>query len=261
MYTRGAGCPASMESRTHSTVGPAGALTAVDHANGNLPSSRGNNLVPVEETNASALAIPTEDQALRRFVQDAIGRVLVRRGVTADDLRLPAKEVYEAAISALRFSSASEELINLIAACMNSRTGHRVLPSYVDVIKQVSRDELELVRQLPKIGRSVPIAHVNLILPTNQAVVVYRNVVPDQLAEKCRFKDNIPQYIDNLTRLGMIAARPEDEVGNSGYRSMARLKFVKRLLVGAPGGSRIAMSPSTIALTDFGEGLRSACFE
>jgi hypothetical protein len=249
-----------MESRTRSIVDHAGALVAVDHSAGNAPSSRGNSRVPVDETNTSALALPTEDQALRRFVQDAIGRVLVRRGVTADDLRLPAKEVYEAAINALRFSAASEELINMIAACMDSRTGHRVLPSYVDVIKQVSRDELELVRHLPRLGRSVAIAHVNLILPTNQAVVVYRNVVPDQLAEKCTFKDNIPQYIDNLSRLGLVAARPEDEVGNSGYRSMARLKFVKRFLVGAPGGSRIAMSPSTIALTDFGEGLRSACF-
>ena len=83
--THGGGCPASMESRTHSTVGPAGALTAVDHANGNLPSSRGNNLVPVEETNASALAIPTEDQALRhnqqlRPLSEAFPKVAGLRG-------------------------------------------------------------------------------------------------------------------------------------------------------------------------------------
>jgi hypothetical protein len=217
--------------------------------------------VTLEERIASAVALPSEDLTLRRFVQERIGKTLVRRAVREQDLQTPPKQLYSAAIEALRQGVASEEIINLMAASMDARTGHRVLPSYIDVLKQVGRDELQLLRNLPKLGRSTPMTHVNLVLPTSQAIIVYRNVLPEALADLCEFKDNIPQYVDNLTRLGLVAVRPEDEARTSSYRAMARLNFVKRYLVGSPKGSCIAMTPSTIALTDFGEGLCRACFE
>ena len=185
----------------------------------------------------------------------------MRRGVPAQHLQVPAKQLYEAAIDALRFTVAKDEIVNVVAACMDARTGHRVLPSYIQVIKEISRDELTLVCNLPGLGRSAPAAHVNIVLPTNQAVVVYRNVLPETLAEACMFKDNIPQYVDNLVRLGLVAVRSEDEARANTYRAMVRYGFIKRFLAAAPQGSRLAMTPSTLALTDFGEGLRSACFD
>lgn len=215
----------------------------------------------IEDKIAAIAALPGEDRELRNFVLGAIGRAVVRRGVSPQDLQAPAKNVYAPAMEALRYVSAREELGNIIAATMDVRTGHRVLPAYVEVIKQVSNDELQIIRQMPKLGRSSPITHVNVVLPSNHSIVVYRNVVPEALAQFCAFRDNIPQYIDNLTRLGLISIKSDDEASASVYRSLARLKFVREFLDRAPEASRLAMTPLAIALTDFGEGLRQACFD
>lgn len=215
----------------------------------------------IEETIASALVATSGEQSFSRVVQEAIGRALVRRGVVASDLQTPPGHLYAAAVEALRLGSAADEIVNVVAAYMDARSGHKVLPSYIDILRQVSRDELELLRNLPKLGRSAPATHVNVILPTNQAVVVYRNVLPDTLAAVCKFKDNIPQYVDNLARLGLLAVRLEEEARGNAYRAMAKFSFVRRFLAQAPEGSRLAMSPSTIAITDLGECLCRACFD
>lgn len=226
------------------------------------PSEGGRIEAALRDSNAStALALPTEDPAFRRQVQEALGQVLLRRRVPEHFLRSPEDQLYFSAIQVLRQGTHREEILNVLAACMDRRTGHKVLPSYVDVIRQLSRDELELVRHLPKIGRSAPITHVNVVLPTNQSVVVYRNVLPESYARLCMFKDNIPQYVDNLARLGLVVVRTEDEASANTYRAMARFPFVRELLRGAPEGSRLAMTPSIIARTDFGEGICQACFE
>lgn len=217
--------------------------------------------VSIEEGVASALALPGEDQALRVGVQEAIGKTLVRRGVTGADLQPPPANVYASAIEALRLGGSAEAIICVIAASMDARSGHRVLPSYLDILRQVSRDELELIRALPALGRSAPVSHVNVILPSSQAVVVYRNVLTESMASLCQYKDNIPQYVDNLARLGLVVVRLEEEARGHAYRAMAKFRFVRRFLAQAPEGSRLAMTPSTISITDLGEGLCRACFD
>lgn len=207
------------------------------------------------------LPVPLQGPPLHSLVQDAVSRVLVRRGIPASDLRAPDKQIYIAALDALRTTQATDAMMGVIAASMDARFGHRALPCYVDLLKQLSVDELALIRGLPDVGRSYPLTHVNLVLPSNHAIVVYRNVVPEDLAAACEFKDNIPQYVDNLVRLGILRVQEEDEGCRSAYRAMARLTFVRQFLSGSPHGSKIAMSPSAIALTDLGGGLRSACLD
>jgi hypothetical protein len=215
----------------------------------------------MEEDIACALVAVSGEQSFSRVVQEAIGRALVRRGVATADLQTPPAHLYAAAVEALRLGSAADEIVNVVAACMDARSGHRVLPSYIDILRQVSRDELELLRNLPTLGRSTAVAHVNVILPTKQAAVVYRNVLPETLAAVCKFKDNIPQYVDNLARLGLLAIHLDAKARTSVYRTMANFSFVSAFLTQAPEGSRLAMSPSTIAITDLGEGLCRACFD
>lgn len=244
-----------------STKGPGKARSTGEPAGVGASTTAKTERAAIEETMALAITLPTEDRALHAFVQEAVGKVLLRRGIPTADLQTPDKHIYVPAVDALRYASSAEAIINIIAASMCRETAHRVLPSYIELVKQISLDELELIRRLPKPGRSTPITHVNLVFPTNHVVMVYRNVLPEAVAATCEFKDNIPQYIDNLTRLGVMVFRPEDEASTSTYRAIARLKFVKQILAGAPEGSRIAMSPSAIALTDLGEGLRRACFD
>jgi hypothetical protein len=208
---------------------------------------------------ALVLASSGELEQRRQLLGEAIRQVLVRRNVPAEQLQAPRPEIFAAALDALRVCEAREELANVIASSMDVLNGFSVLPSYVDLIKQLSRDECLILRGAPALGRFMPLAHVNLVLPSKQVVTAYRNVIPEEFAEKLAFKPNIPQYMDNLIRLGVLMSPQAEELDNAAYKGMSRMRVVRRCADGTPPGTRVALQPMVIGLSDLGEGFRRAC--
>ena len=119
-------------------VGETGLSTAVSRLVADLP-AMARDLEPVQAE-------------LRAGVLSA----LTRRSVPAGDLSWPRLDIALPAIEAMRYSSLQQEFCNLIASSMDQRVAPSVLPAYVELLKQLSADEIDLLKASPSFARSRP---------------------------------------------------------------------------------------------------------
>lgn len=192
-------------------------------------------------------------------LRERVTRALYARGLDNRGFRPPSPEVLVPAAEAMRYAPGKQEMANLIASAMDPQFGSVVLPAHVDVLRQLTLDELALLRLTPPYGLSCVMADLVFILPSNQVVVAYRNIAPTHYAAACANPNNIPQYIDNLTRLRLIYGDDEEEQSDEMWRNTARVPFVRRLIARRPAGSKAGIRSWSMRLTDFGEQLRQAC--
>lgn len=204
-------------------------------------------------------AISANTDEIRDYLSFTVSSALEHRGVTASDLRAPRMDVVIPAIEALRYSDVRAAFATLIASSMDARTAHTILPAYVEILKQLSADELAVLRAMPAPGRFNPIADVVFILPNEQIVSAYRNVLPTDLADRCLTRSNIPQYIDNLARLNLIYRPTGQQAADIAYRPLTRLAFVRVLMRQAPDKARAGIDKSLFGVSDLGENFRQAC--
>lgn len=199
------------------------------------------------------------DEQIRRFVAENISTALIARDIPRNQICLPRMDVVVPALDAVRYSPIKDAFASLIAQSMDNRAAHTVLPAYVEMLKQLSEDELLLLRDSPKLGRFIPIADVVYVLPNEQVVAAYRNVLPPAVVKGCAHKDNIPQYIDNLVRLNLLYRPATQEAADASYRSFSRLGFVRDIMKAAPPKARAGLEKSVIGLSDLGDKFLKAC--
>jgi len=199
------------------------------------------------------------DEHVWKFVSETVSTALIARDIPRKDLCLPRMDVVIPALDAARYSPIKDAFASLIASSMDNRTAHRVLPAYVEMLKQLSEDELVLLRDSPKVGRFTPIADIVYVLANDQVVSVYRNVLPPAVAGACTHKDNIPQYVDNLVRLNLLYRPTTQEAADTSYRSLSRLGFVRDLMRAAPPRAKAGLEKSVIGLSDLGDKFLRAC--
>jgi hypothetical protein len=199
------------------------------------------------------------DEQIRRFVSETVSTALIARDIPRNKLQLPRMDVVVPALDAVRYSPIKDAFAALIAHSMDSRAAHTVLPAYVEMLKQISEDELLVLRDCPKLGRFTPIADVVYLLPNEQVVVAYRNVLPPAVVNGIGHKDNIPQYIDNLMRLNLLYRPATQEAANASYKSLSRLPFVRDLMKAAPHRAQAGLEKSVIGLSDLGDKFLRAC--
>jgi hypothetical protein len=220
---------------------------------------------PVEEKAVVSLlenvpALNTRrDLDVRHFVAASVSSALVTRQVPGNQLCLPSMEVFLPAMEAIGYSPMKEAFAALIARAMDRRVAHTVLPAYVDMLKQLSADELLLLGQSPKLGRFTPVADVVYSMPGGQVLSAYRSVLPPSSVKGLTHKDNIPLYVDNLERLNLLF-RPQGQVAaDNAYRPLERIAFVRELMKAAPPRSRPGIDRYVIGLTDLGASFLKAC--
>lgn len=219
--------------------------------------------VVVDQTVTSALAgLPvtaTHFAEIETYVRSSVAEEIARRRVPEDELRWPRMDVVVPAVEALRYSEHRQAFTSLIAATMDGRTANAVLPAYVEMLKQISKDELLLLGAMPQLGRYTPIADVVYVLPNTQVITAYRNVLLPEVAEACALRSNIPQYVDNLVRLNLVARAPDQQAADVAYRPISQQAFVRTLLKEAPAKSRSGIEKSVCGLTDLGSTFRRVC--
>jgi hypothetical protein len=199
--------------------------------------------------------LETTQAMLRQLVSQA----LVRRNVPDAVVSWPKMNIAVPAIEALRYSDLPEQFANLIASSMDARTADAVLPAYVEVLKQLSQDEIELLKNTPDLGRFAPIVDIVFVFPNDQLLSGYRNILATTMAKACKLPRNIPQYIDNLCRLNLINRPSGQTADDASYKVMLRQPFVKDILKTAPAKSSPGYDKAVIGLTDFGDQFRRAC--
>jgi len=207
----------------------------------------------------AGLAVDTAD--VRDFLHGALVEAISRREIPRERLCPPRADVFLPAIEALRYSPSRHEIANLLAANMDGRVAHAVLPSYIEVLKQISLDEIELLKRSPILGRYAAVADLLYVYQRGQTAVAYRHILPEFLAKACAVRSNIPQYVDNLLRLSLLERPAGEEADDEHYRSLGRYEFVQELRRNAPPRSRVAVGKGVIGVTDFGDQFRRACLE
>ena len=195
----------------------------------------------------------------QQSIRDAIDWALAHRSVGALDLVDTPPMVFQQALDALRYCQLRKELIFLLASSLEKRSFHKVLPAHVEMLKQLTADEFSLLTGLLVSARGTPLGIANVVQPNAQALVIYRNVVSESLAGQMTFKENIPQYVDNLVRLGLLEISAEPAGPDAVYRAFTRLDFLLRIAERAPQRSRLVMVPYSMRLTDLGKNLRDLC--
>lgn len=188
-----------------------------------------------------------------------ISNVLRRRNVSPKDIGWPRPDILIPSLAAIRYSEIPSAFANLVASAMERVRAAQLLPAYVEILKQLSADEVAMLQATPAPGRVFPSADLVFVLPSREVVVGYRHLVPPKLADSCRTKANIPQYVDNLLRLNLVYSPNAQTADEPSYRALTRPGFLQDIRGRAPPGARVELERRTLGITNLGEHFRRAC--
>ena len=131
--------------------------------------------------------------------------------------RTPKASVVVPALEAVRLTESEVDLqefyANLITRAMDKRVADGIFPSFVEILKQLTSDEAKLLKTfkdgMDKGELVVPIVHIQQEVFDDSGrriggldVVKNRSLIGDQA--ECEYPNQVPSYLDNLARLGLI---------------------------------------------------------
>lgn len=159
----------------------------------------------------NALLIPLNQWiAERQYKLEETKKLLAQKleKVGTDNLVPPEAHIAVPALQYISYCMDNEELrdmyANLLASSMNKVVKNEVHPSYVEIIKQLCPDEAKILRHLAQ-QEGIPLIGIRYKRPNSSdgfdIVKHFSNVGYLVHAE---FPKNLPQYLDNLTRLGLL---------------------------------------------------------
>lgn len=141
---------------------------------------------------------------------------------------------------------------NLLVSSMVVDTKWSVHPSFVDIIKQLNPDEAKLLRQLKKMFL-YPLIDIRLNSPKGNSyhtMIVNFTAEGNEVIER---KKNVSEYIDNLSRLGLVRVSPSFIIKDDIYDRTIRLseEYFQIPEVTSDGWTR-SYFKKHFELTDFG---------
>lgn len=201
------------------------------------------------------------DYITTRFQDDMTSRTLK---IPAENVIDPKASVAGPVLQGLVYAHDEENLremyLNLLAAAMNSETVDRAHPSYVEIIKQLTSEEANLLK-IYLAENQLPIAELHLIL--NEAgnyQTVARHIVglKDKFTGSPVVIDMMPAYIENWIRLGLItvdySVHQADEHAYDWVEK--RPEYIKRTIPKVNEGQfqpKLKVNKGLMARTKYGE--------
>ena len=151
-------------------------------------------------------------EQIENFITSKVSEKL--KNVPPENIRTPLPQIAGPSVEALRYvghdDSLRELFANLLATAMDVTNLHKAHPGYVDIIKNISSDEAELLKVF--IDKEVyPIVHVYVSLKENsngRTLLIANFSLLHEIAKISR-RDLLSSYLDNLCRLGIIEI-PQD---------------------------------------------------
>jgi hypothetical protein len=114
-----------------------------------------------------------------------------------------------------------ELYLNLLATAMNKTVAHEAHPAFVEMIRQMTPDEVALAKYLCAGSKFCPTITVRLLKDGVGTLVVLRNFSLIGLAAECTHPELAPAYLDNLARLNLIEVHSNKEYADPGvYKSL-----------------------------------------
>jgi len=142
------------------------------------------------------------------------------KNIDQEHLIEPKASIAGPALQALAFSFEDKDLkemyLNLLASSMDSSTSDNAHPAFVEIIRQLSTEEAELLKDIfsTKLP-SLPIVQLRDIVSSRSYTVVQAYVlnITDESTGEPICNPNISNMIENLIRLGLLKAEFGVEVG------------------------------------------------
>lgn len=149
---------------------------------------------------------------IREFTATKVAGKL--KDVPPEDIAPPKPNVAGPAIEALRYTGFDEELADLyaslIATSMDKNTAELAHPAFVEMIKQLTSDEARIISTFEN-ESDFPVITIRMCNKDGTKYIdYYRNFSLIGINAGCDRLDAIPEYLDNLCRLG-ICYIPEDK--------------------------------------------------
>ncbi|MES2281466.1 MAG: DUF4393 domain-containing protein [Pseudomonadota bacterium] len=146
-------------------------------------------------------------EKLKDFVETKVAEKL--KAVPAENIISPRISVAGPALEALRYAGHEETLgdlyANLLASAMDKSTADGTHPAFVEILKQITPDEARLIQHFLVKGKSFPLIDVGWMERKSvKKAVLKRHFSHFDRVIKAEFPEQVPAYLDNLSRLGLI---------------------------------------------------------
>jgi|GEM_PF-1680495 len=214
-------------------------------------------------TKLSGFADITWDwRQIQAFTVETIHDVITRRNIAPEDLTEPRLDITVPAIEAMRYSPLKREMATLIASTMDITCAHNAHPAFIEILKQVTSDEINLIAAFPAPGQVVPMASINYVDRGDQVHLSTRHIVPNRFASVCDETKGIASYIDNLLRLNLISSPHYLSIRDDRYyREILSQAFIADFEGRIPLHLKARVDRSVLSLTDFGATFRQCCID
>lgn len=197
---------------------------------------------------------------VQAYIVATVEDILERRQVPKHRVCSPSLEITIPAIEAMRYSPLRHEIAGLIASTMDADNSDAAHPSFLNILRQLTEDEVRILAAFPSNGRLLPLANVWINLGGERTEVLYRNVAPAALAKLCSSKSRLPQYIDNLLRLQLLHEPNGVKIKDARpYSNLMRQGFCVDLLSDQKLRRSSTLEKRAIALSGIGEAFRNVC--
>ena len=197
---------------------------------------------------------------VKSFTINTVEEILHARGVPRTRIGPPNLEITIPAIEAMRYSPLRREIAALVASTMDRENAAMAHPSFLNILKQLTSDEVRILAAFPSNGRVLPMAHLWMSLSNDHAEILHRNIVPIRFAKLCDNKSRLPLYIDNLVRLNLLNEPEGIKIRESRiYSDLLHQDFCQEVLNDKNIRKKTTLEKHAIALSDVGETFRQAC--
>lgn len=202
-------------------------------------------------------------ERIRDFVRERVASKL--ENVPPEEVQQPKPHIAVPAIEALRYTGEESELselyANLLATSMDRATAYRAHPSFVDMIKNMSPDEARIMRFLATHGDQ-PLINIKLIVNNKgHFLTPHRHVSLIGVKAQCEHAPLTPNYLDNLTRLGLIDIPDKYMTRDDLYTEIEEypeIKMIKEAL-SKQDGCKVEIEKLKVEITDLGKQFIRSC--
>ncbi len=197
---------------------------------------------------------------IQDFTVERVNQVIAARGLQPEDLSPPRLDIAVPAIEAMRYSPLKHEMALLIVSTMDPQRANDAHPSFIEIIKQLTRDEVELLAAFPQPGDVLPMVNIAHVDRGGRVFSSMRHIIPARMAATCDARQNIPSYLDNLLRLSLIAAPTNLAISEDWpYRDLLDQAFIDEANARQPLHLSAQIERRVLGLTDFGDKFRRCC--
>jgi hypothetical protein len=146
-------------------------------------------------------------EKIQGFIDSSVSKKL--ENIPEERIQTPDPHIAGPALESLKYTGENETLremfANLIANSMDSETAKNAHPAFVDVIKSMTSDEAKILKIfVPNLYKPIMDVKLKLKKGDKGEVNLLDNYSNIGVEAGCEHNDLVPNYIDNLCRLGLL---------------------------------------------------------